>query len=103
MEPLATNLRVLMAKTRRTAKEVADGSGVSLATIYDIRAGTANPTLLLVGKIADYFGCSTGEMLAPVSEPEQADSGHGSVSPEPKHTAAHTRDQSKAKPRANAA
>lgn len=62
--PVAVNLRRLRTAQAVTLHTLAVNSGVSMRTIAYIEAGTANPRLDIIAKLADALGVTTVELLA---------------------------------------
>jgi transcriptional regulator with XRE-family HTH domain len=56
-------LRSLRRLRRLTQEELADRAGVSTKTISEIERGVGNPTLDLVGRLADRLGVETHELF----------------------------------------
>jgi transcriptional regulator with XRE-family HTH domain len=64
-------LRRLRFERGMTINEVADGAGVSRATIMRLEAGGA-PTARIAKALADFYDIAVVDLLAPEPEPKAA-------------------------------
>jgi len=60
---VAPNIKTIRTNQGMTQADLADRSGVSKAMICDVEAGKKNPTIRLLGQIANGLGCGISELL----------------------------------------
>jgi len=64
------NIRRLRVARKVPQQTIALETGMSLAYLSNIELGKANPTVAILGKIANALGVGAGEFFAPVSAKE---------------------------------
>jgi transcriptional regulator with XRE-family HTH domain len=83
---VAPNIRTLREHAGITQAELARRSGVSKAMICDVESGKKNPTIRLLGQIAQGLGCGISELLdleeTPTITPDRRDDQRTLVDPE---------------------
>lgn len=67
-KPLADHLRGLRVDRGLTLQDLADGSGVSRATLSRIENGDVSPTAETLGRLATAFGLPISQLLAPMEK-----------------------------------
>ena len=60
---LARNLRRLRLEKGWSQEEFADRAGLHRTYVSDLERGARNPTIVIVGKLADPLGVKLGELL----------------------------------------
>ena len=63
---LAANIKRLRERRGLTQQELAELSGVPRPTIANLESGTANPTLLVLLKVADSLGATIEELVGAI-------------------------------------